>query len=997
MYSPGKYVRAPANEEFTDSSDDDLSLSRGKYVRVAESHDEHVVQGNLYSHYQTEIDPGNENMELRKRSATRDEAFQVDSLPLESTHLDSTMAMAITHAQSRDSVQRKRMAADEREFDSRRKLARSTGRNWEIPSTRRQERCSRCNRAAHSDRLCPALSRNCNACGLRGHFAATCRRRRVRIVEEHSGSSSQNNSNVQKINALSLRDVLISCRVGSSSAIEFLVDSGADVNVIGGDDWSTLEDQCRSCIADVESIDIPGKELHGYGADTPMFIERAFRAKIQAIGLEKPIVTADFLVVKEGRRSLLGRSTASDMELLKIGFEVNTCEKLKHMQIFPKMPGVKIKFSIDKTVPPEKNAYYNVPAAYREAARDRLKEMENRGIIEKVITAPEWISGMSAVPKGRNDFRLVVNMRAPNKAIKRQYFRLPVLEEMKVKLHGARYVSKFDLSSAYYHLELSSESRDLTTFLAENGMYRFTRLMFGVNCAPEIFQREISRILEGIENKIVYIDDILVFAETLEKLHSIVAKVLQILKANNLTLNLDKCEFDKTHITFIGHELDEKGINIEETKIEDIRKFHHPTSISELRSFLGLATFVSPHIAKFADISSPLWSVVSSKTWSWGKEQNEAFELLKDRIIRCTNQREALSAVWAVEHFGYYLLGGQFTLRTDAKGITFLLNRSRESTKRALTRADGWVLRLSPYRYDVEFVRGRDNLADPSSRLYDGNDNAFNEKSSPWEIAHLQANNVEFLIDEEIRQATSKDILFQRLIDSLESGDWPDELRRFKTISNDLSIENGIVNGLAENFMKVVNKAMCAATSSETSYLKELRDAVHAYNPGFHSVIKLPPEEIMKGRKVRRGLPLLKYRKSVIDEQLIDTRDREGKLEGKVREDRRRGAKPSAIGPGDTVIVERYQSKGKGESRFGTKKFTVLKEDNGNLLLTDEEGHITKRHVSQTRKVGQWRDNSGSKVDMPIEDNSSNRSKRVPKVPKYLSDYVQTLGGDKSK
>ena len=127
------------------------------------------------------------------QSATRDEAFQVDSLPLESTHLDSTMAMAITHAQSRDSVQRKRMAADEREFDSRRKLARSTGRNWEIPSTRRQERCSRCN----SDRLCPALSRNCNACGLRGHFAATCRRRRVRIVEEHSGSSFQNNSNVQ--------------------------------------------------------------------------------------------------------------------------------------------------------------------------------------------------------------------------------------------------------------------------------------------------------------------------------------------------------------------------------------------------------------------------------------------------------------------------------------------------------------------------------------------------------------------------------------------------------------------------------------------------------------------------------------------------------------------------------------------------------------------------------------------------------------------------------
>lgn len=96
---------------------------------------------------------------------------------------------------------------------------------------------------------------------------------------------------------------------------------------------------------------------------------------------------------------------------------------------------------------------------------------------------------------GKEDFRLVVNMRATNKAIKRQYFRLPLLDERKVKLHGAKYFSKLDLSNAYYHLELSSESRDLTTFLAEDGMFRFTRLMFGVNCAPEIFQREMSRIL----------------------------------------------------------------------------------------------------------------------------------------------------------------------------------------------------------------------------------------------------------------------------------------------------------------------------------------------------------------------------------------------------------------------------------------------------------------------------------------------------------------------
>ncbi|KXJ71746.1 hypothetical protein RP20_CCG019849 [Aedes albopictus] len=149
---------------------------------------------------------------------------------------------------------------------------------------------------------------------------------------------------------------------------------------------------------------------------------------------------------------------------------VNNLEKPNDLKIFPKVPGVRVKFSVDETVPPVRNAYYNVPAAFREAAKNRLAEMESQGIIEKVTTASNWISGMSAVAKGKDDFRLVVNMRGPNRAINREYFRLPLLEEMKVQLHGSKFFAKLDLSSAFYHLELHPESRDLTTFLTENGM-----------------------------------------------------------------------------------------------------------------------------------------------------------------------------------------------------------------------------------------------------------------------------------------------------------------------------------------------------------------------------------------------------------------------------------------------------------------------------------------------------------------------------------------------
>ncbi|XP_065087250.1 uncharacterized protein K02A2.6-like [Ochlerotatus camptorhynchus] len=1142
------------------------------------------------------------------QSATRDEALQPESPSLE----DPTSIMAVSRSFSRGvGMKRKQSNGNETGPGFRPNQFRG---ETKLP-LQRYERCSRCNRAVHGGLRCPALDRNCNSCGRRGHFAATCRMKRVNNVEgsRYKSDSMVEDNKAQQINALSLGDVMVDCTVGSSNPIRFLIDSGADANVIGGDDWRNLQEQSQTGWARIDYIQLPGnRDLRGYGADKPMLVEHAFRAKIHAIGFRKPVVTADFLVVKQGRCSLLGRNTASDMELLKVGADVYNCRQSQQDEVFPKMPGVKVKFCVDKSIAPEKNAYYNVPAAYREAARLRLKQMEQRGIIERVTMAPEWISGMSAVQKGKDDFRLVVNMRAPNRAIKRQYFRLPLVDEMKVKLHGAKYFSKLDLSNAYYHLELSSESRDLTTFLAEDGMYRFTRLMFGVNCAPEVFQREMSRILEEVKNKIVYIDDILLYAETLEELRKTVAHVLRILNTNNLTLNMAKCEFDQTRIKFLGHELDKSGFNIEESKIKDIRKFRHPSTTSELRSFLGLASFVSPYIRNFADISSPLWTTVSSKSWTWGQEQEQAFELVKDRIVHCTislgyfseddktvlytdaspnalgavlvqedgkrtpriisfaskaltvtekkyaqNQREALGAVWAVEHFAYFLLGRHFTLRTDARGITFILNRSRETAKRALTRADGWALRLSPYSYDVEFVRGCENIADPSSRLYDGNDDAFDEETSPWEIAHLEASAVQFLTETEIRESTGRDTTLQRVLDSLETGDWPKELQKFKAISNDLLGKDGMLvksgcavipselreqtlaiahaghpsilrkrvwwpgmtadaerwvkscvhcavngkpechtpmertfapkavwetiamdfngpylkfggisilviidlrsryaiarpvkstafeytkkvlddvfgregfpksiksdngppfngeeykqycsdrgiqtifstpffpqqNGLAESFMKVVNKAMSTAVSSGISYAEELQNAVHAHNAGIHSVIKISPEEVMMGRKIKRGLPLLEYGQSDFDDQLLSARDRDVKLKGKDHEDRRRGAKRNTVMPGDIVIVER-QTKGKGDTRFHVKRFTVIKEKNGSLLLADDEGHTVKRHVSQTKKVHTWRDSSRTSTEKQMDTESSKRPARERKTPSYLFDYVRLM------
>lgn len=205
-------------------------------------------------------------------------------------------------------------------------------------------------------------------------------------------------------------------------------------------------------------------------------------------------------------------------------------------------------------------------------------------------------------------------------------------------------------------------------------------------------------------------------------------------------------------------------------------------------------------------------------------------------------------------------------------------------------------------------------------------------------------------------------------------------------------------NGLVENYMKVVNKAMATAVNNGCCFKQELQAAINAHNAAAHSITGYPPEEVMMGRKIKRRLPLLRHEKANQDEEALNRRDTLEKLKAKEREDARRGARESRVSPGDTVIIER-PTRAKGETRFDPQKYTVIREDNGNLALQNERGQTLKRHVTQTRKVGHWRtpitdvDN-----DRPTEPNGnlpgtnpSERPQRVRVTPARLRDYVQSL------
>lgn len=196
-------------------------------------------------------------------------------------------------------------------------------------------------------------------------------------------------------------------------------------------------------------------------------------------------------------------------------------------------------------------------------------------------------------------------------------------------------------------------------------------------------------------------------------------------------------------------------------------------------------------------------------------------------------------------------------------------------------------------------------------------------------------------------------------------------------------------NGLIENYMKLVNRAMTAAALNNTDFKGELQATVNAHNAATHAVTGFPPEEVMLGRKIKRRLPLLLHQKSQHDDKLLNERDRLAKIKGKEREDARRGARACRVKPGDTVIVER-QSKGKAVSRFDPQRFTVTEENNGNLVLSNEDGQTLKRHVTQTKKVHKWRESNENNPNDAGE-KSTVRPTRERRAPAYLESYVRRV------
>ena len=210
---------------------------------------------------------------------------------------------------------------------------------------------------------------------------------------------------------------------------------------------------------------------------------------------------------------------------------------------------------------------------------------------------------------------------------------MPRIDDLFDQLQGAKYFSKIDLRSGYHQLKIRQEDVPKTAFRTRYGHYEFLVMSFGLTNAPAAFMDLMNRVFKPFLDKfiIVFIDDILVYSRSVEE-HGVHLRVaLQTLREKQLYAKFSKCEFWLEEVAFLGHVVSREGIHVDPSKVEALRNWPRPTTVTEIRSFLGLAGYYRRFVKDFSKVAMPMTRLTRKDVkFEWTDACEQSFQKLKD-------------------------------------------------------------------------------------------------------------------------------------------------------------------------------------------------------------------------------------------------------------------------------------------------------------------------------------------------------------------------------
>jgi hypothetical protein len=309
--------------------------------------------------------------------------------------------------------------------------------------------------------------------------------------------------------------------------------------------------------------------------------------------------------------------------------------------VFPaELPGIPLEHDaafeiklIPGTQPIHKAPYRMAPKEQVELKR-QLDDLLDKGLIRP--SRSPWASPVLFVEKKDKSKRFCVDYRALNQVTIKNKYPLPRIEVLFEELRGAQVFYKIDLNSSYHQLRIREEDIKNTTFCTRYGHYEFIVMSFGLTNALAAFMEAMNRMLHEFLDDfvVVFLDDILIYSKTKEEHERHLRLVLGALRKNQFYGKLKKCVFWLSEVAFLGHVINQQGIAVDPKNVAAVVEWERPSSVSEIRSFLGLAGYYRRFVPNFSSIANPLTRLLEKGVlFIWSSDCEVSYHTLKNKLV----------------------------------------------------------------------------------------------------------------------------------------------------------------------------------------------------------------------------------------------------------------------------------------------------------------------------------------------------------------------------